>query len=303
MRFETIVVGVDGSKESIAAATLAARLAKVFGARLRLMHAVPDLNIPFDVIAMATGGRMPAQHIRAEAKRRVRAVLRNAVPDDVLQTIQVESGAPPVVLRDAARRYEADLVVLGAKQRSAVTRALAGSVVPYLLRTLDVPILLAADDDLPTRILAAVDLSQASNTVLETAVDLADVLDAQLEALHVAEPVTVPVGLPIQISVETLYERAEHRFSELLGGVGKSRTIDHRVRRGAAGESIAQEAADWKADLIVVGSQGKGWVDRLVIGSTTERLANLLPTSILVLPVAASLERAAAEELAEAILR
>jgi Universal stress protein family len=34
----------------------------------------------------------------------------------------------------------------------------------------------------------------------------------------------------------------------------------------------------------VVGSHGKGWVDRILIGSTTERLVTELPTSILVVP-------------------
>jgi len=35
----------------------------------------------------------------------------------------------------------------------------------------------------------------------------------------------------------------------------------------------------------VVGSHGKGWVDRLLIGSTTERLLNRLPTSLLIVPI------------------
>ena len=40
----------------------------------------------------------------------------------------------------------------------------------------------------------------------------------------------------------------------------------------------------WGADLVVLGSHGKGWVDRMLLGSTTERLLSHLPTSMLVIP-------------------
>ena len=60
---------------------------------------------------------------------------------------------------------------------------------------------------------------------------------------------------------------------------------DRVIRRGRADEEIAEEAAVWRADLLVVGSHGKGWIDRLLIGSTTERLLNRLPTSLLVVPI------------------
>jgi len=43
-----------------------------------------------------------------------------------------------------------------------------------------------------------------------------------------------------------------------------------------------------------VGSHGKGWVDRLIIGSVTEDLLNDLPTGVLVIPVPAPERREAA---------
>ena len=49
--------------------------------------------------------------------------------------------------------------------------------------------------------------------------------------------------------------------------------------------TLLREAADWKADVLVVGSHGKGWAQRVLLGSVTERLINQLPTSLLVAPV------------------
>jgi nucleotide-binding universal stress UspA family protein len=60
---------------------------------------------------------------------------------------------------------------------------------------------------------------------------------------------------------------------------------DRVMRRGVAAEIIAAEAATWSADVVVVGSHGKGWVERLLVGSATERLLALLPASLLVVPV------------------
>ena len=57
------------------------------------------------------------------------------------------------------------------------------------------------------------------------------------------------------------------------------------MRRGRAAAAITSEVRQWNADLVVMGSHGKGWVDRLLIGSTSERLLNVLPTSMLVVPV------------------
>jgi hypothetical protein len=45
---------------------------------------------------------------------------------------------------------------------------------------------------------------------------------------------------------------------------------------------------DWRADLLVVGSHGKGWAERMLVGSVTERLINHLPTSLLVVPTRAA---------------
>ena len=51
------------------------------------------------------------------------------------------------------------------------------------------------------------------------------------------------------------------------------------------GRRMTDEAARWEADLVVVGSHGGGWAHRMLIGSSTERLLNLLPASLLVVPV------------------
>src|SRR2546427_11707622 len=64
--------------------------------------------------------------------------------------------------------------------------------------------------------------------------------------------------------------------------------VDTLLRHGAALETVEREASEWRADLLGVGSHGKGSVKRMVVGSVTERLINHLPTSLLVVPAPAA---------------
>jgi nucleotide-binding universal stress UspA family protein len=46
-------------------------------------------------------------------------------------------------------------------------------------------------------------------------------------------------------------------------------TVEARTREGEAGEGILEEAQDWDADLIVLGTHGFGFFDRLMLGRTS----------------------------------
>jgi nucleotide-binding universal stress UspA family protein len=204
----------------------------------------------------------------------------------VLERLEVLVGRAGVILADAARRVNAELVVLGGKPHGAVARGLGGSTAQYLVRTLDVPLLVTGPTDRPmSRVLVAVDLSYASRPTLQAARRLADRLGARLRVLHVVEPTRSPVGAARSADPEAPARTAAkilRRLVEAEPGVGGAEPV---VRQGPAAEEIVAEAASWGADVIVMGSHGKGWVDRLLVGSATERLLAALPTALLVVPV------------------
>jgi nucleotide-binding universal stress UspA family protein len=136
------------------------------------------------------------------------------------------------------------------------------------------------------RVLAAVDLSSAALPTIKAGEWCARLLGGKLRILHVVQPLDLVLG-PVDALDQAAYERhAREAFERLTAPLPAAE--DQVVRTGLAVETIVAEAAAWHADVLVVGSHGKGWVDRLLIGSTTEHLVNALPTSVLVVPTAAA---------------
>ena len=66
----------------------------------------------------------------------------------------------------------------------------------------------------------------------------------------------------------------------LLAHPGATRTVRH----GPIRDALADEAAEWGADVLVVGSHSLPPMDRLLVGSVSDALLRQLPTSILLVP-------------------
>lgn len=159
----------------------------------------------------------------------------------------------------------------------------------HSVRTLDVPVLVTAGEpDESRRVLAAVDLSYAAGPTLEVAVRLARVTGAKLRLLHVIEaPPEYLAALPVRIDTAEYRRRAEGRLATLAAAVAGTTPVERIVREGSAVDAIADACREWDADLVVVGSHGKGWVDRVIIGSVAEKVLNRLAASTVVVPVRA----------------
>jgi nucleotide-binding universal stress UspA family protein len=300
MAVKPVVVGVDHSPESHRAVELAARIAEAAGAPLIPVHAVPVVPL---VNGAAGIGAMPAffspelqdELTRASQAQVVRA-LQNVLPAAAIRRLEVQTGPAAFVIAEVARTRRAQLIVLGGKAHGALARGLGRSTAHYLVRTLDVPLLVVAGAaSTISRVLAAVDLSAASLPTLKAAQRLAELLGAQLRLLHVVEPLPFARLIPATLDDAAYRRRSQEIFDAIVSRMKALREADRVVRSGTPAETISEEAAVWHADLLVVGSHGKGWVDRILLGSTTERLVTELPTSVLVVPIRAMASRRGAK--------
>jgi nucleotide-binding universal stress UspA family protein len=286
MTWKPIVVAVDGSPESVRAAETGSMIAEKTGAECVIVHAVPDYLASFaapDVQMDVAGLEDRAVEY---AREFITGTLQGHVRPELLAGMRSEVGRAPIVIQDAVRRLDARLLVLGGKHHRGLDR-IGGSTVTHMARTTDIP-MLVTDGGSPaiTKVLVAVDVSYASEPTIAEAEKFATLFGAKLRVMHVVEPVPIIPGVPITVGDED-YFRGESRVLESsVWPKVSAPDAETVIRRGRAASAIADEVAQWGADLLVLGSHGKGWVDRLLIGSTSERLLRILPTLTLVVPVA-----------------
>ncbi len=292
MTGQPIIVGVDGSPESGAAASAGWVLAEAAGVRCRLVHAMADVRMALEMAG--TGVSLDALEVAMLARVRndVQTAIGDYVPALLADQMMIRPGRTATVLGDVIVETDAQMLVLGGKHHSTLGRWVSGSTVQQMVRRLNVPLLVTAGGLRPRpRVLVAVDGSYAAKPTLERATALAQLLGGPLHALHVIEPAP---------SIADVMFRADPFDHESSSRERMERDIwpllpipDHHkvIRRGEAARTIAEEATAWRADVIVVGTHGKKWIDRLLIGSVTEQLLNDLPAAVLVIPVPAPVRR------------
>ncbi|MFL5679902.1 MAG: universal stress protein [Chloroflexota bacterium] len=124
----------------------------------------------------------------------------------------------------------------------------------------------------PGGVLLATDLGPASTTATDRALDLAARLDVPLLVVSVIDMrrLRLPSG-QFSARVDQVRSRREVSAQELAQRCrGRGVAVRFLVWEGDPGESIVEAAAAEGAELIVVGTHGRGNVGRLVMGSVSE---------------------------------
>lgn len=135
-----------------------------------------------------------------------------------------------------------------------------------------------------SRILAAVDFSSASALALDNAARLARRLGAELMVVHVhqvpAAAFADGTGDGGDEAVVRRLERELEVFAREHGGAGIA--FECGVSQGEPAFEIVRAAEDLKADLIVVGTHGRGGLAHMVMGSVAEDVIRRAGVPVLV---------------------
>jgi nucleotide-binding universal stress UspA family protein len=139
------------------------------------------------------------------------------------------------------------------------------------------------------RILCALDFSRESLKAFQVAVEMARLRSGLLHIFHVieAQPV-VSDWLPIDGLGEVVIrieEKANAAMESLVASEESSLrglSFTTEVSTGRAFVEIANRAREWKADLIVLGSKGASSLEKIIVGSTAERVIKAAGCSVLI---------------------
>lgn len=282
-----ILVGVDDSPAATAAVEWAAHDAELRRVPLTLVHAIsPNLtswqgdSLPPGLAQwQQTHGRRLLDNAVEIAEKSCRHGGPTAVHSHVLS-----SAAAPTMI---AMSRDAELVVTGCYGDGATSSRRLGSVSSALLRHACCPVavihggkaLTSHRDGLP--VLVGVDGSPASDSAIAIAFDEASRRDVALVALHAWSDVDV-LEWP-DLDWRGAQSVSEHMLADQLA-CWKERYPAVNVRRIVARDQPRQRLVSHSAEaqLVVVGSRGRGGFDDMLVGSVSEAVALLAESPVIV---------------------
>ncbi len=214
--------------------------------------------------------------------------------------IRNTSGVEEEVTKYAAEHH-VDLIVMATHGRRGVRRLIAGSVTERVLHHTTRPVLVVPQHNSlhgnrheTTHIVVATDLSKASERAMPLARELFDAYgsaSARLTLLHIAENMVeatfnMPLGESINEIRGELEMRANRRLDELRSTYFSNTLASTTVIRGerSAQDELLAYLHSHHANLLVIASQGHSAMERIVVGSVTEKLVRRADCCVLVVP-------------------
>jgi nucleotide-binding universal stress UspA family protein len=278
-----IVVGIDGSPQAKVALRWAVQEATMRNAQLTLVHAAAPIPAVFHQQPEAVARQVLADAI---------GVVESMTDDRTRPRIDSEliSGAPIPALIDMSTK--ADMLVVGSRGNGAVKSLLLGSVSSGLVHHAHCPVAVIHNEvssPLSGPVLVGIDGSPASEQATAIAFDEASWRGAELVALYAWTDAEVPdlpsrewTGLT-RISWSALQSEAEETLSERLAGY-RERYPDVTVQKVVVPNHPARHLLERSesAQLVVVGSHGRGGFEGMLLGSVSTALVQQVHTPIIV---------------------
>ncbi|AXR78515.1 universal stress protein [Natrarchaeobaculum sulfurireducens] len=260
--YDDVLIATDGSDVATNAATAGITLAAT-------------LEADVHVVSVVESGLRREESRRERHERDAREIADRAQDAGCHAEAVVRSGRPASELLSYADDADVDLIVVGTQGRTGLRQALLGSVALEVIRDARRPVLTVGPDtswevnDGPIDdVCLATDGAPGATAATEHALSMADVCDARLHALY-----AVAISSEATEIREAFAEYGEKMTSEVVDratdrGLETTRTIEH----GAATDVVLEYTDDAGVDLLVMGTESKSNVERLVLGSVSQRV-------------------------------
>ena len=286
-----IVVAVDGSPASNAAATWAAGEAAMRKVPLTVVHAVTTPTATWPPVPYPESLAVRLEDDGKKAIMHAIKLAEEALPADRTVTINRElvysSPVPALIeMSDGA-----EMIVMGTAGRGLLARGVLGSVSATVVRHAHCPVAVVHADAPPVTqnapVLVGIDGSPASELATAIAFDEASRRGVGLTALHAWSDIDIS-ELP-EPDWSSLEAEAHRSLAENLAG-WQERYPDVAVQRLVVRDRPARQLAEKSqtAQLLVVGSHGRGGLTGMLLGSVSNAVLHSVRIPVIVARQAAS---------------
>jgi nucleotide-binding universal stress UspA family protein len=285
-----ILCPVDFSDLSILALKYAVTGAKLYGARLTLLHSqvfeMPRYFSSSETARLDEELANAKKMIRKDINDHVAKVIGKAVEGVDIECVVTETHPVEAILLAVDDR-PIDLIVMGTHGLGGFKRLLLGSTAEEVVHNARVPIFTvrqkqhefidAANVDASPhieRILCASGLAEADRRTLDHAASLAERFSAKLTVIYSDET-----------QGDNDLSQARNKLCSWISGTVKTQCeLEPVILKGEAAEQIISHAKEEKSDLIVIGARHRIFHDSMVLGKTTDLVVRHAPSPVLVIP-------------------
>lgn len=302
--FKRILVALDGSARSEQALPVAARLAHASHGAVVLLQVInPPLDYSTGTAPVSIITEDFIDTVIAEENSYLSGVAHSDVCRDVRTSTVVEFGLPAQRILAVAEAQAVDLIVICSHGRTSLMRWMLGSVAEQVITQSAVPVLVVREGG-PALIgrhaeaarsfsaLVTLDGSLLAEAALLPAANLLAMLSASSRGeLHLLQVVRAPAGgvsAQVVVEAQAYLERAQERLLKQVRGLNISLTSSVTQASDIAqaivtkAEKGLQKAGKSDYDLLVMATHGRGGLERLVMGSVTERVLHSTKLPMLV---------------------
>lgn len=280
---QRVLLATDLSARCDRALARAALLAKQWHSGLIVAHVVHDAEVAHRdrLISSAPSWRRPESWTQTLQ----RALDADLQAEGIAATARIVVGSPAEALQRAVIDDGAELVVLGIAKDARMERIQLGSTVDALLRNTTVPLLsVRGRARAPYRhVVVATDFSRPSTHALRLAARW--FVGARLTLFHAYPPPSAPLvaGMPADDSLPgALARECAAQLAQADLPIAISTCMQHVIERGQPEVLLPDFITSTGVDLVVLGSQGRSGLVRVLLGSTAENLLHALDCDTLV---------------------
>lgn len=289
-RPERILCPIDLSEFSQPVLAYAVALGKLFGCEVTALH-VFAAWAPAASLGAYPGWMLQVPEARDAILDELKSLVAPLASAGVTCDLRTREGDAAVEIVRAARELRSDLIVIGTHGRSGFDRVALGSVAEKVLRKAPCPVLTLPPGVPRTpgdvgfrRILCPTDFSASSQHAMAFAVSLAKEAGATVTALHVVEASDAPYDNRVPGEVADLRSRqraaAERALHDVTDACRSGSAVEEVVVLGRPHHQIVRIAEEQAADLIVIGVRGRGSLDTVLFGSTTNQVVRRAPCPV-----------------------